>query len=146
MSGGFTQKILLLLDNETDEATAMHILNKYNFANRVETLRNFSKARAYAASFSGSRDPGEIPEMILLFHSSSPQRQMDLARKARENPELRNIPLVVVVDSPETEKEYRAANLPRTHCVRQPLGFFKLLEALQKLEMRWLILNRADPA
>lgn len=39
------------------------------------------------------------------------------------------------------EDSFRKLNLPRTYCLDKPLGFFKLLEAMQKSGMFRVVLG-----
>jgi hypothetical protein len=60
--------------------------------------------------------------------------------ESRRGP-LAAIPLIIVAESHEEEDEIRRLNFPRTASISRPIGFFKLLEAMQKLGMRWIVLR-----
>jgi DNA-binding response OmpR family regulator len=136
-------KIILMMDNGADEAQALHILKKYHFANGVEVIRSAAKAiqRLSPALVppEGGRDV--LPALIILSIGSPTARLIDLAKLARSNPYFTPVPLIILVNCPEEESEFRAANIPGCHCLAKPLGFFKLLEAMQKLGSRWLVMN-----
>jgi hypothetical protein len=53
--------------------------------------------------------------------------------------------LVVVAGTREEEEQIRALKHPNTYVLGKPLGFFKLLEAMQKLGMYWLVLRAPSP-
>jgi hypothetical protein len=57
---------------------------------------------------------------------------------------LKEVPLVVVTESMQEDEEIKKLGLNRTACISRPIGFFKLLEAMQKLAMRWIVLRPAD--
>jgi hypothetical protein len=58
---------------------------------------------------------------------------------------LVQVPLVVVAGTREEEDQIRSRNFANTYIMGKPLGFFKLLEAMQKLGMFWLVLRSPEP-
>jgi hypothetical protein len=132
--------ILLVCDDAASEAQACRILGRYNFANPVVTLRRASEVLRYFSQFDmgGEGAPGTLPHMIILSMEADLQAKVALA--SRKN-RLAEVPLVVVAASRYEEEAIRGLSLPRTHCMGHPLGFFKLLEAMQKLDMFWLVLK-----
>lgn len=135
--------ILLVCDNAADEAQACRVLTRYNFANPVITLRRASEILRYFSQFDSGGDgaPESLPHMIIL--SLSADLQAKVAWASRKN-RLAETPLIVVASSRNEEEAIRGLSLPRTHCMSHPLGFFKLLEAMQKLGMYWMAL-KASP-
>jgi len=134
-------EILLALDDDGDEAQAIHILTKYHFANSITSLRSAREALNYfTEAGAGIRDPASLPELIILSIGETGVARMGLAIEARKN-SLATVPLIVLAETLQIEQEFRGLNLPRTYMISKPIGFFKLLEAMQKLGMYWTILK-----
>lgn len=132
--------ILLVMDEDTDESHAVHILAKYHFANQLVKLRRGRDALRFFAQVNATADPPkpERPELIIL--SLEEGQLIEVAMASRKD-RLSDVPLILVAASKEEEDSLRKLNLPRTYCLGKPLGFFKLLEAMQKLGMFWVVLK-----
>lgn len=136
--------ILLVMDEDTDESHAVHILAKYHFANQLVKLRRGRDALRLFNQVNSAADSSrvECPELIILSLEES--QLIEVAQASRRD-RLSDVPLILVSASKEEEDSLRKLNLPRTYCLGKPLGFFKLLEAMQKLGMFWVVL-RAPPS
>ena len=135
-------KILLVMDDDVDESQVRHILVKYRFANGLQRMRRAREAVRLFNDLKG-RDgapTGDIPQLIIFSQSDAGSTPPASAFAAFRN-ETGNTPIIFVASSREEEENIRALNLPRTYCLGKPLGFFKLLEAMQKLGMYWMVLE-----
>ncbi|MBW8888201.1 MAG: response regulator transcription factor [Fibrobacteres bacterium] len=135
-------EILLITDDAADESNVSHILGKYQFANSLVKLHGPAEALKYLAAREAPgkslADPG--PELILIGVREPGPSRLSWLKEWRRGP-LAGVPLIFLVDSTEAEAEFRKLNLPLSICVTRPIGFFKLLEAMQKLRMRWVVLK-----
>lgn len=142
MNPSDSPRILLITDDNADESNASHILAKYQFANSLVKLHGSTDAFMYFAACNtpgiGAREP--LPELMLIGVKNPDPRGFALLKESRRGP-LAGVPLIFLVDSHEEEMEFRKLNLPLSICVSRPMGFFKLLEAMQKLQMRWIVLK-----
>lgn len=127
--------ILLIMDGDADASEALHILEKYRFANEVKRVR---RTREALRLFSGE-DARENPCELIIFASMDPGPSQLAPAAASLRRETGDTPIILVASSREEEEELRALGLPRTHCLSKPLGFFKLLEAMQKVGMYWTV-------
>jgi hypothetical protein len=138
-------RILLITDDSAEELHTSHILKKYHFTNNLVKIRKVSEALSYFGrcnvSDKDSREP--LPELILLSLWESSGLNISFANETRRGV-LKEVPLVVVAESRQEEEEFKKLGLFRTACISRPIGFFKLLEALQKLSMRWIVLRPTD--
>jgi DNA-binding response OmpR family regulator len=137
MSRSDFPSIALVTDDDADEGHALHVLAKYHFSNSLRKVRQAGDALRHFDAWSGA-PYREIPELIILSFGHPAQLEMALASR-RGN--LEQVPLVVLAETREAEDAVRALSLPRTYCMGKPLGFFKLLEAMQKLGMYWMVLK-----
>ena len=135
-------QILLITDDAAEESHTTHILAKYHFTNFLVTLRRAADALKYFMAFNPpERDASDpLPELIILSLRGSGRPNLAMVMESRRGI-LGDVPVIVVVESREEEDEIRRLGLKLTACVTRPIGFFKLLEAMQKLGMRWLVLR-----
>lgn len=143
---GTQPKILLVMDDDMDEGHVLHILTKYHFSNSVVRMKRIREAIKFFSDANGSEGAQGIrkPELVILSQNESVLQPIVPAIEALKK-EMGQTPLICLAASREQEDGVRALSLPRTYCMGKPLGFFKLLEAMQKLGMFWLVLD-SSPA
>lgn len=139
MSPSLPPDILLVME-DGEESHAVHVLGKYHFANSLKKIRRCDDAKRYFTQLNLAADRGEgkLPELIIVSQSGA-----DLAEVlgAARRGALAQVPLVVVAGTRDEEEAIRARGHVNTYVMGKPLGFFKLLEALQKLGMFWIVLR-----
>jgi DNA-binding response OmpR family regulator len=131
---------ILLIMEDGEEAHAVHVLGKYHFANTLKTIRRRDQAKHYFLQLNSVLDKGEgrLPEMIIV---ALPGTDLGDVLESSRRGALAQVPVVAVADTREEEERIRARNFPNTYVIGKPLGFFKLLEAMQKLGMYWIALR-----
>lgn len=131
---------ILLVMEDGEESHAVHVLGKYHFANSLKKIRRCDEAKRYFTQLNlgADRGDGKLPELIIVSQTGA-----DLAEVlgAARRGALAQVPLVVVAGNREEEEQVRARSHANTYVIGKPLGFFKLLEAMQKLGMFWLVLR-----
>lgn len=135
---------ILLIMEDGEESHAVHLLGKYHFANSLVKMRRRDQAKQYFLQLNAGveRGEGRLPELVIL---SLPGADSAEVLGASRRGAMAQVPLVVVADTRDEEERIRARNLPHTFVIGRPLGFFKLLEAMQKLGLFWIVL-RSPPA
>jgi DNA-binding response OmpR family regulator len=138
-------KILLVTDDVAEESHTAHILTKYHFTNFLIRLRTAKEALKYFSAFQSSEPNAkeDFPELIILSLRTQSDEYRDLAEKSRQGP-LKEVPLIIVTGDRTEEGSIRDLGLQRTFLISRPIGFFKLLEGMQKLGMFWVVL-RSSP-
>jgi hypothetical protein len=134
--------ILLVTDDASEESHTSHILGKYHFDNSLVKLRKSGETIKYltACNAGGASGTPPLPELIIYSLRDSGRLNLSPVMESRRGA-LGSIPLIIVVESRDEEEEVRRFQLANMTCVSRPVGFFKLLEAMQKLEMRWIVLR-----
>jgi hypothetical protein len=131
---------ILLVMEDGEEAHTVHVLAKYHFTNSLKKIRRCDEAKRHFNQLLAGIDgrEGKLPELIIVSMSGA-----DLAEVlgASRRGVLAQVPLVVVAGMREEEEQIRARNFPNTYVIGKPIGFFKLLEAMQKLGMFWVVLR-----
>lgn len=131
---------ILLIMEDGEEASAVHILGKYHFANSLRKIRRADEAKAHLALLNAGADRGEarLPELIIV--SMTPANLPGILEAARRGA-LAQVPMVIVAGTREEEERIRSKSPANAYVIGKPLGFFKLLEAMQKLGMFWVVLR-----
>lgn len=131
---------ILLVMEEGEESQTVHVLGKYHFANSLKKIRRTDEAKRHFMLLNGEagRSDGKLPELIIV--SMSGANLVEVLGGARRGM-LAQVPLVVVAGTREEEDQIRARAYPYTYVMGRPIGFFKLLEAMQKLGMFWIVLR-----
>lgn len=139
------QPFILLIENDYDDAAlAMRVLKKYRIANGLQTVRDAEAALQRLQEFL-EKKPGailtDLPEVVLLDFNQPRMHPKEAAERLRGLPGLDQVPIILTCKSPEDERQVKQWGLPRLIGMSKPIGFFKLLEGIQKTEMHWLIFS-----
>lgn len=131
---------ILLVMEAGEEPQAVHVLVKYHFANSLKKIRRCEEAKRYFAQINSAADRGEsgLPELIITSMAGA---ELSAVLGSARGGAMAQVPLVVVAATREEEDYIRSLNHPNTYVIGKPLGFFKLLEAMQKLGMYWIALR-----
>jgi CheY-like chemotaxis protein len=134
--------ILLVTDDASEESHTSHILGKYHFDNSLARLRNPGETIKFFLACNAAERTGteRLPELIIYSLRDSGRLNLSPVMESRRGI-LGSVPLIVVVESREEEEEIRRFRFENMAYVSRPVGFFKLLEAMQKLGMRWIVLR-----
>lgn len=134
--------VLLVEHVVEDEALAQRVLKKYHIANHVEWIKDGEEAlrtmREWLAPGSQAGRRG-IPQLVLLSASQTRLPALEVVRRLRALPGMEGVPVALCCDRPEDEKAARESGLPRLCPLSKPIGFFKLLECIQKMDMHWFV-------
>jgi DNA-binding response OmpR family regulator len=134
--------ILLVTDDASEESHTSHILGKYHFDNSLVKLRRSAETISYltACNEASASAAETVPELIIYSLREAGRLNLSPVMESRRGT-LGSVPLIIVVESRDEEEEIRRFQFANTTFVSRPVGFFKLLEAMQKLEMRWMVLR-----
>ncbi len=130
---------ILLIEGEEDGLTG-RVLRKYRIDNLVERAADGQGAVALLQKGFAAR-----AQLLILDHALPGMPALETVARARAMRGLGELPVIVLCGPPEDERQVRAWGLPRTVCMSKPAGFFKLLECIQKLEMRWWVFAATPP-
>ena len=131
--------VLLIEHVAEDEALAQRILKKYRIANHVVSIRDGEEAVRALREWLGPPARAAAPQMVLLSYTQPRTPALEIVRQVRTLPGMEKVPIALCCRSPEEERAARESGLARTCPLSKPMGFFKLLECIQKMEMHWLV-------
>jgi two-component system response regulator len=137
--------ILLVEDNMDDEELTLLAFKACNLTNHVEVVRDGAEALEYlfCTGKHKDRDPGRMPQLILLDLKLPKIGGLDVLRRVRENPATQLLPVVVLTTSSEDEDIVSSYRLGANSYVRKPVEFSRFQEAIHQLGMYWLVFNEA---
>ena len=71
---------------------------------------------------------------------------LDVLQRLRADPRTKRLPVVVLTSSREEQDLIESYDLGANSYVRKPVDFARFAEAVQQLQMYWLVLNEAPPS
>jgi CheY-like chemotaxis protein len=139
--------ILLVEDNQDDEALTLRALKSHNLANDVVVARDGQQALDYLfrAAEGKAGETAVLPELVLLDIKLPGMDGLEVLRRLRQNPHTRRLPVVMLTSSVEETDRLASYDLGANSYVRKPVDFVEFSEAIKQLDLYWLVLNVASP-
>jgi len=139
--------ILLVEDNPDDEALTVRALKKNNIVNDLAIVRDGEEALdfLFCTGIYSSRNPQELPQVILLDIKLPKLDGLEVLRRIRANEKTRLLSVVILTSSKEEQDVIRGYSLGANSFVRKPVDFNQFVEAVRQLGLYWLVLNEAPP-
>jgi hypothetical protein len=129
--------ILLVSEQDCDQSQIRHVFRKYHIDNAiVEADRSSVMAGFLEEKRNGF--PG-LPEFMMVSIGPGAAKLLNLLHQMLDTEPFSEIPVIVLMDTAEESESLKALGFKKVFSMVRPVGYFKLLEALQKLEMHWLI-------
>lgn len=139
--------ILLVEDNSSDEELTILALQESNIANRVVVVRDGAAALDYlfARGDFASRDPSDVPQVILLDLNLPKVSGLDVLKAVREDPRTAFVPTVILTSSREERDLLQGYKLRANSYIVKPVDFDQFAHAVRHLGMYWLVMNEPPP-
>lgn len=140
--------ILLVEDNPDDVELTLRAFEKSRVGNRIVVTRDGEEALDYlfATGPHAGRDPGLLPEVVLLDLKLPKVDGLDVLRRMRADERTRRLPVVVLTSSNEDQDKLRSYDLGANSFVRKPVDLMQFIEAARQLGLYWLVVNEPPPA
>ncbi len=139
--------ILVVEDNPDDEALTLRALRKNRIKNEIIVARDGVEALDYlfATGKFASREPGAVPQLILLDLKLPKVDGLEVLRKIRADKRTKLLPVVVLTSSNEEKDLVDSYSLGANSYVRKPVDFVQFSQAIEQLGLYWLIINESPP-
>lgn len=140
--------ILLVEDNQDDLDLAMHALRRENLANKVLVVRDGEEALDFL--FCRGKFEGRLishpPKLVLLDLKLPKIDGMEVLKQAKSDPQLKNIPVVIMTSSKEERDLVASYNLGANSYIQKPVDFEKFRNTVKTVGLYWLITNQPPVA
>ena len=135
--------ILLVEDNQRDEALTLRALKKNNIGNNVIVARDGVEALDYlfGTGTHEGRDTNVLPQLVLLDLKMPKMGGLEVLQRLRNDQRTQRLPVVVFTSSSEDEDMIKSYDSGANSYVRKPVEFEQFLEATAHLGMYWLLIN-----
>lgn len=136
--------ILLVEDNSSDEELTLRALRKGNIANEVVVVRDGAAALDYlfARGAHAGRDPGALPQVVLLDLNLPKLGGLEVLRAIREDERTKLLPVVILTSSSEDRDVRGGYSHGANSYIVKPVDFTQFSEAVKQLGLYWLVLNQ----
>ncbi len=135
-------ELLLVEDNASDEELTLHVLKKYNLANRIHVVRDGAEALEFLFG-NGVRN---VPKLILLDLKLPKVNGLEVLSQIKGDARTRMIPVVVLTSSREDTDLATCYKLGVNSYIVKPVDFAQFTESIRQLGLYWLLLNEAARA
>jgi two-component system, response regulator len=135
--------ILLIEDSEDDIELTMRALRKSKLLNDIVVKRDGEQGLAYLRDAAQENSKLPLPQLILLDVNLPRMNGHEVVKMIRSDPRIRLIPIVMLTSSALDEDIVRSYEEGVNSYVRKPLNLAEFTEAVQQLQMYWLLLNQA---
>jgi len=135
--------LLLIEDVVDDELLTRRTVKKSNVCNDVVVARDGAEALDYlfATGEHEGRDPGVIPQVVLLDLNLPKVDRLEVLRRIRGDERTRLLPVVILTSSSEQEDVIDGSSLEANSYVQKPVDVARFHAAVVDLGMYWMVMN-----
>jgi len=137
-------EILLVEDNPSDAGLTLRSLKKGNFLNKLYWVKDGQQALdfLYCTGDYAARDGDDHPKLILLDLKMPKVDGIEVLQRIKSDERLRVIPVGVMTSSNEQPDVTESYRLGVNSYVVKPMEFGAFAEAVAKIGMYWIMVNR----
>lgn len=137
-------EILLVEDNPYDVELTLTALKENNLTNRVHVLNDGAEALEFifATGAHAQRNIKNVPNVVLLDLKLPKVNGLEVLRRIKSDERTKRTPVVVLTSSQEERDVVESYNLGVNSYIIKPIDFNKFIDAVAKLSLYWVLLNR----
>jgi CheY-like chemotaxis protein len=135
-------RILLVEDSRDDVELITGSLASFHVTTPIDVVRDGAEALEYLERRGkyAQRPPGN-PIFVLLDLKLPKISGLEVLQRLRANPELKNVPVVVLTSSREEADLVRAYDLGTNAYVVKPVKYDEFAHAVKEIGLFWAMLN-----
>jgi two-component system, response regulator len=139
--------ILLVEDNPSDIGLTQRALARSHVVNELVVVEDGKEALDYLMGTLATKEENllPLPALILLDLKLPKVDGLEVLRRIRENPRTRRLPVVILTTSSEQQDIGTSYDLGVNSYIRKPIDFEQFAQAIQQLNLYWLVLNEIPP-
>jgi CheY-like chemotaxis protein len=135
-------RILLAEDNVNDVELTLEALGGSNLANEVDVARDGQEALDYLYRTGDYAARTTADPIVILLDLKMPRVDgLEVLRRVKSDPALRQIPVVMLTSSIEERDLIESYRLGVNAYVVKPVDFKQFVEAVRKTGTFWAVLN-----
>jgi CheY-like chemotaxis protein len=138
-------EILLVEDNAADVRLTREALKDAKVRNRLHVAADGVEAMAFLRR-EGRHADAPRPDLVLLDLNLPKKDGREVLEEIKEDPELQNIPVVILTTSQAEEDVLRSYQLHANAYVTKPVDLERFLEVVRSIESFWLEIVRLPGA
>jgi two-component system response regulator len=136
-------EILLVEDNPSDVALALHAFKKSNLTNRIHVVRDGAEALDFIFRTGQYEDRANgTPKVVLLDLKLPKIDGLEVLHRLRADPRTRALPVVVLTSSREERDIVESYALGVNSYIVKPVDFEQFTETVRQLGFYWALLNQ----
>jgi CheY-like chemotaxis protein len=139
--------VLVADDDEEDRSFIRKAWSKSRVANDLRFVEDGEELTEYLNHTGRYTDSATAPRpAVILLDLNMPKKDgREALRELKANPELRQIPVIVLTASKAEEDIYRSYDLGANSYITKPVTFVGLVEVLRVLERYWIEIVDVQP-
>ena len=145
VSNSQSKVVLLVEDNPDDVELTLRAFKKYNIMNEVVVASDGAEALDYlfCTGRYASRDTNNLPEIVLLDLKLPKVDGLEVLQRLRADERTKHLPVVILTSSNEERDLINGYKLWANSYVQKPVEFTQFSEAVGRLGIYWLLLNKS---
>ena len=137
--------ILLAEDDPRDVELTLQALRDHHLANRVVVARDGVETLGHLRESAKAGAVPGLPAVLLLDIKMPRLTGLDVLAEIRSDPDLKNLPVVMLTSSREGTDLQAAYELGANAYVVKPVGFNEFIDAVRQVGAFWALLNEPAP-
>jgi CheY-like chemotaxis protein len=139
--------ILIADDDEDDRMLIKDALNESRLANELRFVTNGEELMDYLHHSQKSTDKKKYPRPgIILLDLNMPKKDgREALKEIKANPDLRQIPIIVLTTSQTEEDIFRSYDLGVNSFITKPVSFGSLVDTMKILNRYWFEIVELPP-
>lgn len=135
---------MLVEDNPSDLALALHSFRSSKLSNQIEVVRDGEEALdfIFCTGLYAHRDIENKPKLILLDLKLPKVDGLEVLNRIKSDPRTFRIPVVVLTSSREDCDIVDSYHFGVNSYIVKPVDFEQFAEAVKQLGLYWLVLNQ----
>ena len=142
-----TVVILIADDDEDDRLMAKEALEENRLANEIRFVVDGEDLTDYLKCLGKYTEPGSAPRPgLILLDLNMPRKDgREALKEIKADPDLRQIPIIVLTTSKAEEDIYRTYDLGVNSFITKPVSFTTLAEVMKTLAKYWFEMVELPP-